>query len=119
MKSLANELRKNIAEVINASELEIDMKYYILKDILLEVDSLYSEFLRTEEKNIAEEKVEEVKSEEEELIKQAAEKIENDKNFLDKTIKTKTIPIDSEAAKKLFSEEQLKQLLNNQIVNLE
>lgn len=118
MKSLANELRQNIAEVLNASELEIDMKYYILKDILLEVDNLYSQFLRMEDKNIKTEEVQTVTEEEKKALEEANKIVENDKNFIDKSVKTQSIPIDSETAKKLFNDEQIKQLLNNQNVNL-
>lgn len=73
MKSILNDMRLNICNVINSYDLPIDIKYYIVKDVFNEVTNVYNNFLMAEE----EEPIKEIKEENKNNIKQ---EIKTDKN---------------------------------------
>lgn len=45
MKSYCNDLRLKLTEVINNSSLPIDIKYYIVKDVYLELTNVFEQYL--------------------------------------------------------------------------
>lgn len=47
-----NLFRKNIAEAINISQLPVGVLYYLLKDILSDVENIYEETLKKESEEI-------------------------------------------------------------------
>lgn len=49
MKSYVQELRKGLCDIINQSPLNIDVKFYIVKDVLNELNDVLDNFLNTPE----------------------------------------------------------------------
>ncbi len=47
------ELRKNIAKLINESELPISLVYYMIKDMMSELDEVHSQVLAKEREEVA------------------------------------------------------------------
>lgn len=50
---ILTDLRKNITNTINQSNLSIDVIYFVMKDIMNEIIGLYNQQLRQEEMNNA------------------------------------------------------------------
>lgn len=50
---ILTDFRKNITDIINQSNLSIDVIYFVMKDIMNEIVSLYNQQLRQEEMNNA------------------------------------------------------------------
>ena len=48
-----NLFRKNVAEAINISQLPVGVLYYLLKDIVSEVEKIYDETLQKESEALA------------------------------------------------------------------
>lgn len=49
MKSILQEMRKDLCDTFNKYNMPIDMKYYILKDVFNEVSSVFEEYLNAPE----------------------------------------------------------------------
>ena len=73
---ILTDLRKNITNTINQSNLSIDMIYFVMKDIMNEIVGLYNQQLRQEEMNNAaagQVETDEVKEEETDVVAQNRE----------------------------------------------
>lgn len=73
---ILTDLRKNITNTINQSNLSIDMIYFVMKDIMNEIVGLYNQQLRQEEMNNAaagQVETDEVKEEETDVAAQNRE----------------------------------------------
>lgn len=61
------ELRKQLADIINNNELPFEAKYYVVKDVFREVNDVYQSFLKQQEQQQTE--TEKISEEEQELVK--------------------------------------------------
>lgn len=90
MKSLLSEFRSQLCDCINNSELPIDIKYYVLKDVFNEVLAVFNNFLNTPE-----EKEEDLSTEE-----QLQQMVENGDATITPSQRTFIVPVDT----KVFDE---------------
>lgn len=93
MVSILDQLREGLCAVINAYDLPIDVKYYIVKDVFNEMQNLYNNYLMTPSEE--EQKKEEEKNEKSKI---RTMEIEGEASGLEEII-------DKEKVKELFEKE--------------
>mgnify|MGYP006988842635 CR=1 FL=1 len=62
---ILNDLRKNISDLINESQLPIDAVYYVMKDIMSEIITIYNQQIEMENAAAAQTNVEQGQTDEE------------------------------------------------------
>jgi len=77
---ILNDLRVNITKVLNQSGLSIDVIYYVMKDIMNEVTSLYNQQLQLEREQNAAAAQESKEEVQEEQAVPSADIIEKEEN---------------------------------------